>query len=378
MHVGLNLVFLVPGATGGMEVAVRETIPALVAAAPPGTRFTAFVSRNAGDGPWREIETVVVPVSPRRRSQWVRGEQQLLPRAAARAAVDLVHSFASTAPLRGPYVRVVTVHDLIYRHMPEVHGRVGALAMGRLVPLAIRRSNRVIAVSNATKQDIVASLGTAPEKIDVVYQGHGAPPAVEPLPEAELRERFALGDRRVLLALSAKLPHKNLSRLLDALALIDERPILVLPGYPTAHERALREHAQALGIAGDVRWPGWLSGAELESLWQVTAGLVFPSMYEGFGIPPLEAMSRGVPVACSDATSLPEIVGDGAILFDPREPRAIADAMRRLLDGGPEIERLRAAGSLRAAEFTWERTARGLLASYARAMGTAALAPSSP
>ena len=298
-------------------------------------------------------------------------EPQLAP------ALTSCTSFASTAPLHGRFVRVVTVHDLIYRHMPAVHGRFGALAMGRLVPLAIHRSDRVIAVSNATKQDIVVSLGTAPEKIDVVYQGHGAPAAVAPLPEAELRERFVLGDRRVLLALSAKLPHKNLSRLLDALALIDERPILVLPGYPTAHERELRAHAQALGLAGDVRWPGWLSGPELESLWQVTAGLVFPSMYEGFGIPPLEAMSRGVPVACSNATSIPEIVGDDAILFDPRNPAAIADAMRRLLHGGPEVERLRAVGPRRAAEFTWERTARGLLASYARAIGAGAPAPAS-
>ena len=368
MHVGLNLVFLVPGETGGMETAARETLPALFAAAPPDMRFTAFVSRDAGDGPWRDVETVVVPVSSRRRSEWVRGEQQHLPRLAARSGVDLVHSFASTAPLRGRFVRVVTVHDLIFRHMPEVHGRLGARAMGFLVPQAIRRCRRVIAVSQATRDDIVASLGTPREKIDVVYQGHGLAIAANPVSEIELRSRFELGERRVLLALSAKLPHKNLAVLLDALAGLDERPLLVLAGYPTPHERELRAHAAALGLSEDVRWPGWLSAPELEGFWAITAGFVFPSLYEGFGVPPLEAMSRGVPVACSNTSALPEIVDGAAILFDPRDPDAVAGAIRRLLAGDEEIERLREAGRRRAGEFTWERTAQGLLASYLRAL----------
>src|SRR5579862_5551299 len=99
VHVGLNLIFLVPGETGGMEVAARETIPALVAAAPPGTRFTAFVNRDAGPGPWGElVPKVEVPVRIANRLEWVRGEQLLLPRLAAREGVDLVHSLASTAP----------------------------------------------------------------------------------------------------------------------------------------------------------------------------------------------------------------------------------------------------------------------------------------
>jgi glycosyltransferase involved in cell wall biosynthesis len=368
VHVGLNLIFLVPGETGGMEVVARELIPALVATAPAGTRFTAFVNRDAGPGPWGElIPKVEVPVRVAHRIEWVRGEQQLLPRLAARAGVDLVHSLASTAPAWGPFKRVVTVHDLIYKRYPEAHGGLRALGMRVLVPLAVRRSDRVIADSESTKRDLIEQLRTAPERIDVVPLGLGTPRRVEPVPERELRERFELGERPVLLSLSAKRPHKNLGALLEALALLNPRPILVLGGYPTAHESELRARADALGIAADVRWPGWLAAEEVEGLWQLSAGFVFPSLYEGFGLPVLEAMARGVAVACAEASSLPEVAGDAALLFDPADPAAIADAIAQLLAGGPAIERMIERGLARAAQFTWERAATLTLESYARA-----------
>jgi glycosyltransferase involved in cell wall biosynthesis len=370
VHVGLNLIFLVPGESGGMEVAARELIPALVAAAPAGTSFTAFVNRDAGSGPWGELIPVVeVPVHVRRRVEWVRGEQQLLPRLAARAGVEIVHSLASTAPAWGRFRRVVTVHDLIYRRYPEAHGGLRTLGMRALVPLAVRRSHRVIADSRATRDDLAELLGCPAAKIDVVPLGLGREQRVTPLAEADVRARFMLGERRVLLSLSAKRPHKNIGGLLAALALLEDRPILVAAGYPTRHERELREQAAALGIAADVRWRGWLEASELEGLWAISEGFVFPSLYEGFGLPVLEAMARGVPVACANAASLPEVAGDAAVLFDPHDPRAIAAAIVRLAADG---ERLRAAGRARAAQFTWERTARGVLDSYGRALGASA------
>jgi glycosyltransferase involved in cell wall biosynthesis len=371
LTVGLNLVFLVPGETGGMEVYARELLAAMAALAPAGTRFVAFVNREAAHepGPWRDLaQPVVVPVRASRRSEWVRGEQLLLPRLAAREGVDLMHSLASTAPAWGRYRRIVTVHDLIYRYFPEAHAGLRSLGMRVLVPLAVRRSDRVITDSTSTKQDLVDLLGTPAARIDVVPLGIGTLERVAPLAEAELRERFALGDRRVLLSLSAKRPHKNLVTLLEACALLEPRPILILGGYRTAYELELQERAQALGIAEAVRWPGWLDAAELEGLWRVSAGFVFPSLYEGFGLPVLEAMARGVAVACSTGSSLPEVAGDAALLFDPGDPRAIADAIKQLLAGGPEIERLREAGRRRAATFTWERTASLTLDSYARAL----------
>jgi len=372
VHVGINLVFLVPGAQGGMEVVARELLPELVEAAPDDWRFTAFVSRDAaadGDAPWnRLMPSVTVPVHPTSRGQWVRGEQVLLPRAAAREGVDLVHSLASTSPVRGPFRRVVTVHDLIYLVHPEAHGGLRALGMRVLVPLGVRRADRVTAVSETTKRDLVERLHVPEEKIDVVPNGVGAR-EVEPAPEREVRERLGLGGRDVVLSPSARLPHKNLPRLLEAWALLPApRPLLALPGYPTPHEAHLRERARALGIEEDVRFLGWIAAADLEALYALSRCLVFPSLYEGFGLPVLEAMARGLPVACSNGGSLGEVAGPAALVFDPLDPRAIAAAVASLLDDPAEADRLRAAGCERAARYTWRESARLMLETYRRAL----------
>jgi glycosyltransferase involved in cell wall biosynthesis len=374
MHVGLNLIFLVPGETGGMEVVARELIPALLDQAPAGTRFTAFVNREAaaaGGGPWGELlPAVTVPVNARRRPMWVLGEQALLPLMAARSGVELVHSLASTAPMWGPFRRVVTVHDLIYARFPDAHAGLRDKGMRVLVPGGVRRADRVLADSQSTREDLVALLGADPARIDVVPLGLGTVRRVAPLAERDVRARFDLGERAVVLSLSAKRPHKNLLALLDALAVIelDHRPLLVIPGYPTAHEAELRARADALGIAPDVRFPAWVSEEELEGLWSIARAFVYPSLYEGFGLPVLEAMARGVAVACSDASSLPEVAGGAALLFDPHDIAAIAAAITRLLCDPDEAARLRAHGRERARLFTWERTARLTLEGYEHAM----------
>jgi glycosyltransferase involved in cell wall biosynthesis len=374
LHIGLNLIFLVPGETGGMEVVARELIPPLLAAAPAGMRFTAFVNREAaaaGGGPWGELlPAVTVPVSASNRVQWVLGEQTLLPVMAARRRVDLVHSLASTAPLWGRFKRVTTVHDLIYARFPDTHAGLREQGMRVLVPQAARRADRVTADSSSTRDDLVELVGIAPERIDVVPLGMGSVQRETPTPEGELRARLQLGERRVVLSLSAKRPHKNLGALIGALAALPapERPLLVLPGYGTWHENELREQARRAGVDGDVRMCGWVSAADLEGLWSLAEAFVFPSLYEGFGLPVLEAMARGVPVACSNASSLPEVAGEAALLFDPRKESEIAAALRRILADGELRGRLRALGRARAQLFTWERTARLMLESYARAL----------
>ena len=372
MHVGLNLVYLVPGETGGMETYARELISALVRERPE-LRLTAFVNREAteaNDGPWGEIvPAVTVPVRARRRVEWVRGEQQLLPPLARRAGVDLLHSLGSTAPAWGRFKRVVTVHDLIYKLYPETHGRLRALGMAQLVPLATRRSHRIIAPSQATRDDLVRLLGAPEGKVDVVLEGVGAS-QVTAASEDDLRVRHGLGDRRIVLTASAKRPHKNLERLLDALALIpaDRRPLLVLTGYPTAYEPTLRAHAADLGLQGDTRFLGWVPTADMEGLYRLSAGFVFPSLYEGFGLPVLEAMARGVPVACSGGGSLSEVAGDAAVVFDPLRPEEIAKAIETLLCDASVSERLRVAGLERASRFDWSTAARETAGVYQRAL----------
>src|SRR3954464_1774068 len=217
MHVGVHLVFLVPGATGGMEVAARALVPALRDAA-PGVRFRAVVNQGAADEDFG-VESVVVPVRATSRVQWVRGEQQLLPGLARRAGCDLVHSLGSTAPARGRFARVATIHDLNYLMVSDAHFGLRAAGMRVLIPLAARSSHRVIADSSSTRDDLVARLRVPPGKVDIVPLGLGRPTSSATSPD-ELRERFALGDRPVLLSLSAKRPHKNLRGLLGALSLI--------------------------------------------------------------------------------------------------------------------------------------------------------------
>jgi glycosyltransferase involved in cell wall biosynthesis len=381
VHVGLNLIYLVPGETGGMEVVARELLPELVKAA-PGLSFTAFINREAAaahDGPWGEVmPAVTVPINASSRPQWVAGDQALLPPMAMRRGVQLMHSLASIAPAWGRYRRVVTVHDIIYARFPETHAGLRDLGMRVLVPLAIRSAHRVIVDANSTKTDLVEMLGTEVHKIDVVPLGLGTPRRREGAPESQLRERLKLGRREVILSLSAKRPHKNLLTLIAALARIppERRPMLVLPGYPTAHERQLRELAAARGVAEEVRFLAWISEEDLEGLWAIARAFVFPSLYEGFGLPVLEAMDRDVPVACSNASSLPEVAGDAALLFDPLDEDALAQAIQRLL-GEPALRQtLIAKGRERVKLFTWRRTAQGTLHSYARAFNLPETPPS--
>jgi glycosyltransferase involved in cell wall biosynthesis len=371
IHIALNLVYLVPGETGGMEVYARELIPRL--AERDDVRLTALVNREAAaaGGPWERAAVQVVPVHARNRLEWVRGEQQHVPRMAERAGAHLIHSLASTAPLWGRVRRITTVHDLNYKLVPEAHFGARALGMRLLVPAAARRSHRILVDAESTRRDLVQHLGTPAGKVDVVPLGVTPAPPATPVPPLELRERLGLGERPVVLSVSAKRPHKNLARLLRAVAGIpaERRPVLVVPGYPTPYEGELLALARELGIAGDVVLPAWVDADELEGLYALAACVVFPSLYEGFGLPVLEAMARGVPVATSDRSSLPEVAGDAALLFDPTDVEAIRMATERLLFDTTERERLAAAGRRRAAAFTWEATARGTVEAYGRTIG---------
>src|SRR4051794_27041526 len=247
-----------------MEIYARELIRRL--ARRDGLRLTAFVNRDAVGTDWGEgVAEVLVPVRASDRKQWVIGEQVHLPRLAARAGVDLVHSMASTAPVHGRFRRITTIHDLNYKLVPGTHFGVRGLVMGGLVPAAAHRSHRILVDASSTVDDLVQHLRVKRAKVDVVPLGVTERPLVTPTPEAQLRASLELGDRPVLLTVSAKRPHKNLARLIEAHArLAGPRPVLVLPGYPTPYESELRALADGLGTTPDLRFPAWVSAEDLE------------------------------------------------------------------------------------------------------------------
>jgi len=372
LKVGLNLLHLVPGETGGSEVYARRLIPALTDASSE-LELVLFASREGApalreEHPSSGVSVVELPVRATGRTRRVLAEQTLLPGAARRAGVDLLHNVFTTAPALVGIPQVTTVHDLIYKRFPEAHAGPLSIGMRALVPIAARRSSRIIAVSEATRRDIVELLRIDPGRIDVVYEGPGFAPSVEPEPEDALRRRLSLGDSPIVLSVSAHRPHKNLRRLIDAIAQIEQPAVLVMPGYRTPWEDELRAHAARAGAEDRVRFAGWVSEEELEGLYRAASCLAFPSLAEGFGLPVLEAMIRGLPVACSNTTSLPEVAGSAALYFDPEDTGAIADAIARLLADRGLREELAAAGRERAARFTWERAAAGTLACYERAL----------
>jgi len=345
IHVGLNLVFLVPGETGGMETAARETIPRLSAI--EDLRLTLLVNREAAGSFDGIAEEVVVPVRAANRFEWVRGEQQLLPGIAARRGIQIVHSMGSTAPLRGPFRRVTTIHDLNFRIVPESHFGLRGLGMRVLVPAAARRSHRIVVDAQSTRDDLREYLKVDPAKVDVIPLGVTPPNSVAPNPE------------RMVLMVGAKRPHKNAAAVVEALTGTGLR--LVVTGYRSPYDRVLRERADALGVKLEL--PEWVE--DLDELYARAGVVVVPSLYEGFGLPVLEAMARGVPVVASNRSSLPEVAGDAALLVDPEDRRALRAAIEQAL---ADPKPLRAKGLARAAEFTWERTARLTADAYRRAL----------
>jgi glycosyltransferase involved in cell wall biosynthesis len=370
-HVGLNLLYLVPGEVGGSEIYARRLVAALAAEA-PDTRFTAFAGREAAPSlraePWPEnVRVHELPVDARNKPRRIAAEIALLPPAAARAGVDLLHSLGTTCPPFAGRPSVVTILDLIYEAYPDTFPKASLLGLRALVGPSARRATRVITISQAVKDDVVGRLGVPADRVDVCHLGFGMRAVPQATPAADLRERFGLGDGRVLLCVSAALAHKNLPLLLDGFAALGrgfEDCRLVIAGHAGRERERLAAQIANNGVTGRAVLTGWISDADLEGLYGLAACAVYPSLYEGFGLPVLEAMVRGVPLACSDATSLPEVAGDAALLFDPHDGTSLAAAVRRILEDPVLAADLVERGRERARAFTWERAARAVLAVY--------------
>jgi glycosyltransferase involved in cell wall biosynthesis len=333
----------VPGGMGGSETYVRELVRELAAGPLDVATLVPPVATGWSGGLLPERTAAEIPLTSLTSSRSKALAVGLVRGRALRRRLrefDVVH-YPFTVPVPAPGSgrrRVVTLHDVQHHDLPELFDRGTRLYRRALYDRAARTADAVITISEFAKSRIVAHLGIDPDRVTVAPLGvrrnrlHVAPPEREP---------FVLYPARGW-------PHKNHRRLLEAFRILRRaRPdlSLVLTGA-TADE--LPE------LPAGVRSAGRVSREALDDLYARAAALVFPSTYEGFGLPPLEAMSAGCPVAASNSASIPEVVGDAAVLFDPHDP---ADIARGVLEALDDATRLAARGRARAASFTWSRCA---------------------
>jgi glycosyltransferase involved in cell wall biosynthesis len=372
-RLGLNLLYLVPGEVGGSEIYARNLLRA-IAAREPELELVAYVGREALESLERELwaaqtRFVTSPAPSRNKALRVAAELTWLPLRARRDRVELLHSLGTTSPVLSPVPSVVSVLDVIYHHFPDTFPAASRLGLRLVVPAGARRAKRVIAISASGKRDLVETLHLRPEKVDVVHLGFAMKEATAPTPEAELRARFELGAEPLLLTVAAALRHKNIFRLIEAFARLEGSARLVVVGHAGLDQPRLQAQAEALGVGDRVHFTGWVDDADLEGFYAAAAAFVYPSLMEGFGMPVLEAMYRGVAVACSNLSAMPEVAGDAAELFDPYDVGAIEAAIARLLHDPGRRAELVARGRERWRGFSWERSAEETLEVYERALG---------
>ncbi len=374
MRVALNMIWFGPAA-GGVGRYGRELVGALLAAR-PDLRLHLVVSRDVPDDlraePWaQDVRWEVMPVRLGGPPFHLAAQFAGLPALAIARRVALVHGLANVVPLRIPRVRsVVTVLDLTWLHEGAEWGDARAVrAVRRLSLRSARGADRVLAISHDAARDLGATLAIPAQRIDVAPLGVRTGPLAAAQDAAVLRARYELGDAPVILCVAQKRPYKNHAALIRALPELPAA-VLMAPGAPTAHEAELRTLAQQLGVDGRVRFPAYVDDGELEGLYALASCFALASRSEGFGLPVLEAMGRGVPVACADRGALAEVAGDAALLFDPDDQDAVTAALRVLLHDRARAAQLVARGHERVRAFTWERTAQLTLASYERALGS--------
>jgi glycosyltransferase involved in cell wall biosynthesis len=289
-------------------------------------------------------------------------EQITVPRDLHRERANLFHAPHYVLPALTPCRSVVTIHDCIHLKFPQyLPSRLGYTYARGSLWMATHRSSAIMTVSEASKRDILEYYRVPSDKIQVIY--NGIDERFSQVPDAEdvrkVRERYQLDGPFVLYAGNVK-PHKNLERLIEAFYILRRGPFedvkLVIIGDEISKYAALRHAVHRYKLHKYVRFLGFVPHRTLAVLYRLADVFVFPSLYEGFGLPPLEAMASGTPVITSNVSSLPEVVGDAAVLIDPLQPESIADAMRQVLTDSDLRQRLHQMGLERASHFSWERS----------------------
>jgi glycosyltransferase involved in cell wall biosynthesis len=378
MHVGINahlLAFTGDYRAAGLSKHIADLIPALLAL-DDDTRYTIYTGSGARNRPpgfacsprARLSESRWPTLRPEPRIVW---EQTVLPVAALRDRLDVLHCPVLIQPVVSPVPTVITVHDLIFLRYPERYPRAKRLYLTALARASVRRARRIIAVSEATRRDLQALLGVPPQRVTVIPNGvdHAR---YYPRPPAEIAAFRAAHDlpERMILYIGTLEPRKNLPQLLRAYAAVRAGlggACLVIGGAKGWFYDEIFRVAQELGLDSGpdaVRFAGYIPDAE-QPLWYNSAtAFVYPSVYEGFGLPPLEALACGIPVIAADRSALPEVVGNAGLLVDPDSEAALAAALRAVVNDPALAARLRAAGPAQAARFSWPASAEATLAVY--------------
>ncbi len=362
LHVGINGRSLFRQPTGVQHYA-REITRTLCEIKPDDVSISVFAGREGrGKEPSLPLQTGAVPANgPLRGIVW---EQTILKRMAAKVGIDILFNPANVAPLNSPVPSVITIHDLSFLLFPEYFSRLFAFYYRTLIPRIAAQARTLITDSNNTKLDLVNHLNLPAGKIRV------APLGVSPhfrrrITKKELEEvrrRHSLPPR-FFLSISSLEPRKNLRRLVGAYSLlppaVTDEYALVLAG---AGNRIFAKPGLTEAIArldhGSAVVTGYLPAEDLPAVYRMSAALVFPSLYEGFGLPVLEAMAASTPVITSDRSSLPEVAGHAAVLIDPENTEEIAAAMELIATDSGTRTLLAERGKKRAALFTWEKTAK--------------------
>jgi glycosyltransferase involved in cell wall biosynthesis len=381
LHVAFSLLTLDPGRVGGSETYVRGLLEAYAAGAGP-ERVTVLAGAGAADGlpaggPVSVEATAALPLGGGRAGRALalaRGMARPPAGAAALAAAADVLHLPLTVPIpRARGASVLTLFDVLHHEVPAMFSRAERAFRRIAYDRAAGGATRVVTVSEHSRAQIARRLGIEPARIVAIHPGlDHARFSPDPAPgDAERLAPLELPEPPWLLYPAALWPHKNHEALLAALARCPRELSLVLTGTGFGREAQLRAASERLGVGDRVHALGWIGAETLPALYRGATGLVFPSLAEGFGQPPLEAMASGCPVAASGTGAVAEACGGAALAFSPRDVAAMSAAMTRIATDAGMREELRRAGAERARGFTWERSAERHAEVYAAALSSA-------